>query len=169
MWSRPSPTGAPGSARPLPTLSSEIIGCKASAAIAVRATRVAEQVSTSLPDLRDAVGHVDHAGSSALSTAEELVGKAKGLITQVNRYFIDLDSGAIKVGVLHSLSGTMTASERPLQELLVMLIEKANEDGGLLGRPLEAVIMDPRSDPRAYAGAARSLLAEHHVAAIFGC
>jgi urea ABC transporter urea binding protein len=138
-------------------------------AIAVRATHVAEQVSAALPDLRNAVGHVDQAGSSMLGTAEELVGKARGLITQVNRYFTDLDSGAIKVGILHSLSGTMTASERPLQELLVMMIEKANETGGLMGRPLEAVIMDPRSDPRAYAGAARSLLTEHHVAAIFGC
>jgi len=45
----------------------------------------------------------------------------------------------------------MTASERPLQELLVMLIEQCNAEGGLLGRPLEAVIMDPRSDARAYA------------------
>jgi urea ABC transporter urea binding protein len=138
-------------------------------AIAMRATQVAEQVSTTLPDLRHAVGHVDQAGSSMLGTAEELVGKAKGLITQVNRYFADLDSGAIKVGILHSLSGTMTASERPLQELLVMMIEKANEEGGLLGRPLEAVIVDPRSDPTAYAGAARTLITQDHVAAIFGC
>jgi len=138
-------------------------------AIAMRAAQVAEQVSGALPDLRQAVGHVDQAGASMLGTAEELVGKAKGLVTQVTRYFTDLDSGAIKVGILHSLSGTMTASERPLQELLVMMIEKANEDGGLMGRPLEAVIMDPRSDPRAYAGAARSLLTEHHVAAVFGC
>ncbi len=138
-------------------------------AIASRATQVAEQVAGTLPDLRTAVGHVDQAGSSMLGTAEALVGKAGGLVTRVDTYFSDLDHGAIKVGILHSLSGTMTASERPLQDMLVMLIEKANEDGGLLGRPLEAVIMDPRSDPRAYGGAARALLAEHKVSAIFGC
>ncbi len=137
--------------------------------IAYRATHVAAQVSAALPDLRNAVGHVDQAGASMLGTAEELVGKAKGLVGRVDRYFVDLDTGAIKVGILHSLSGTMTASERPLQDLLVMMIEQANEEGGLLGRPLEAAIMDPRSDPRAYAGAARTLLTEHHASAIFGC
>jgi urea transport system substrate-binding protein len=63
----------------------------------------------------------------------------------------------------------MPASARPLQELLVMLIEQANAEGGLLKRPLEAVIMDPRSDPGAYAAQARELIVEHKVAAIFGC
>ena len=71
--------------------------------------------------------------------------------------------------MLHSLSGTMTASERPLQELLVMLIEQKNRDGGLLGRPIEPIIMNPRSDARVYAAQAQTLLAEHKVAAIFGC
>ena len=75
----------------------------------------------------------------------------------VSRYFTDLEHGSIKVGILHSLSGTMTASERPLQELLVMLIEQKNARGGLLGRPIEPIIMNPRSDPKALcrAGAAR--------------
>jgi urea transport system substrate-binding protein len=63
----------------------------------------------------------------------------------------------------------MTASERPLQELLVMLIEEQNKRGGLLGRPLEPVIMNPRSDAKMYAQQARTLLAEHKVAVIFGC
>jgi urea transport system substrate-binding protein len=75
----------------------------------------------------------------------------------------------IKVGVLHSLSGTMTASERPLQELLIMLIGQQNAKGGLLGRPLEPVIMNPRSDTKAYGTQAHALIAEHKVAAIFGC
>jgi urea transport system substrate-binding protein len=56
-----------------------------------------------------------------------------------------------------------------LQQLLVMMIEKLNKNGGLLGRPVEAVIMDPRSDAGAYAEQARALLADHRVAAIFGC
>jgi urea transport system substrate-binding protein len=80
-----------------------------------------------------------------------------------------LEHGTIKVGILHSLSGTVTASERPLQELAVMLIEQQNARGGLLGRPIEPIIMNPRSDAKAYAEQARMLLVEHKVAAIFGC
>jgi urea transport system substrate-binding protein len=137
--------------------------------IAVRASNIAGQVAGALPDIRYAVGHVDQAGQSVLGTAEELIDRSQGLVTTVGRYFTDLDHGAIKVGILHSLSGTMTASERPLQELLVMLIEQLNTAGGLLGRPLEAVIMNPRSDARTYAAQARALLTEHKVAAIFGC
>ena len=78
----------------------------------------------------------------------------------VTRYFSDLEFGSIKIGILHSLSGTMTASERPLQELLVMLIEQQNARGGLLGRPLEPVIVNPHSDPKAYAELAQKLIAE---------
>ena len=137
--------------------------------IALRAGNVAGQVASALPDIRSAVGHVDQAGQSVLGTAEELIDRSQGLVDTVGRYFTDLDHGAIKVGILHSLSGTMTASERPLQELLVMLIEQLNKEGGLLGRPVEAVIMNPRSDARAYATQARALLAEHKVTAIFGC
>ena len=138
-------------------------------AIALRAGNVAGQVAGALPDIKSAVGHVDQAGESVLGTAGEMVGRAQGLVATLDRYFTDLDHGAIRVGILHSLSGTMTASERPLQELLVMLIEQCNAEGGLLKRPLEAVIMDPRSDPRAYAMQARKLLVENKVAAIFGC
>ena len=118
--------------------------------IALRAGNVAGQVASALPDIRSAVGHVDQAGQSVLGTAEELIDRSQGLVNTVGRYFTDLDHGAIKVGILHSLSGTMTASERPLQELLVMLIEKLNTEGGLLGRPVEAVIMNPRSDVQAW-------------------
>ncbi len=138
-------------------------------AIALRASNVAGQVAGALPDIKSAVGHVDQAGEQVLGTAEEMVGQAQGLVATVDRYFTDLDHGAIRVGILHSLSGTMTASERPLQELLVMLIEQCNAEGGLLKRPLEAVIVDPRSDARAYATQARKLLVENKVAAIFGC
>jgi hypothetical protein len=63
----------------------------------------------------------------------------------------------------------MTTSERPLQELLVMLIEQKNARGGLLGRPIEPIIMNPGSDPKRYAEQAHKLIAEHKVAAIFGC
>jgi len=110
-------------------------------AIALRASNVAGQVAGALPDIKSAVGHVDHAGESVLGTAGEMVGRAQGLVATLDRYFTDLDHGAIRVGILHSLSGTMTASERPLQELLVMLIEQCNAEGGLLKRPLEAVLV----------------------------
>lgn len=137
--------------------------------IGSEAMKVAAKVSQTLPSIRSVVTDVAMAGDAVLSTAEDLIGRAESLASSVSRYFSDLDHGSIKVGILHSLSGTLTASERPLQQLLVMMIEKLNKNGGLLGRPVEAVIMDPRSDAGAYAEQARALLADHKVAAIFGC
>jgi urea transport system substrate-binding protein len=131
--------------------------------------KVAAAVSDTLPGIRAVVTDVATAGDAVLATAADLIGRAESLASSVNRYFADLDHGSIKVGILHSLSGTLTASERPLQQLLVMMIEKLNRNGGLLGRPVEAVIMDPRSDAGAYAEQAHLLLHEHRVAAIFGC
>jgi urea transport system substrate-binding protein len=137
--------------------------------IGSEAMKVAAKVSETLPGIRAVVSDVATAGDAVLTTAEDLIGRAESLASSVRRYFADLDHGSIKVGILHSLSGTLTASERPLQQLLVMMIEKLNRQGGLLGRPVEAVIMDPRSDSNAYAEQARALLADHKVAAIFGC
>ena len=116
-----------------------------------RAESVAGTVANVLPEICTTVTQVEDTGHAVLGTAEDLVGRSQWLVAAVSRYFSDLESGAIKVGVLHSLSGTMTASERPLQELLVMLIEQKNAQGGLLGRPIEPIIMDPGSDPRRYA------------------
>ncbi len=137
--------------------------------IGTEAMKVAGTVSEALPGIRAVVADVAVAGDAVLATADDLIGRAQSLVSQVSRYFSDLDHGSIKVGILHSLSGTLTASERPLQQMLVMLIEAINRNGGLLGRPVEAVIMDPRSDPAAYGEQARALLADHAVAAIFGC
>ncbi len=131
--------------------------------IGSEAMKVAAKVSQTLPGIRSVVSEVTTAGDAVLSIAEDLIGRAESLASS------DLDHGSVKVGILHSLSGTLTASERPLEHLLVMMIEKLNKNGGLLGRPVEAVIMDPRSDTGAYAGQARALLSEHKVAAIFGC
>ena len=133
------------------------------------ATKVAVTVSEALPGIKAVVTDVAMAGDAVLSTADELISRAQSLTASVTRYFADLDHGSIKVGILHSLSGTLTTSERSLQQILVMMIEKLNQAGGLLGRPVEAVIIDPRSDTDAYAGLAESLLREHGVAAIFGC
>ncbi|ODA68028.1 Aliphatic amidase expression-regulating protein [Methyloligella halotolerans] len=137
--------------------------------VASHASGVARQIANALPGIGAAVGHVDNASQKVIGTAKDLIGQSQGLVSTVGRYFADLESGAIKIGILHSLSGTMTASERPLQELLVMMIEKCNAEGGVLGRPLEAVIMDPRSEPKRYAEQAKTLIEEHGVAAIFGC
>jgi urea transport system substrate-binding protein len=75
----------------------------------------------------------------------------------------------IKVGILHSLSGTMAISETTLKDTMLMLIEEQNRKGGLLGRKLEAVVVDPASDWPLFAEKARELLEKDKVAAVFGC
>ncbi len=74
----------------------------------------------------------------------------------------------IKVGVLHSLSGTMAISETTLKDTMLMLIEEQNKKGGLLGKPLEAVVVDPASDWPLFAEKARELIEIENVAATFG-
>ena len=75
----------------------------------------------------------------------------------------------IKVGVLHSLSGTMAISETTLKDTVLMLIDEQNKKGGLLGKKLEAVVVDPASDWPLFAEKARGLLEKDKVAAVFGC
>src|SRR3954447_1357511 len=77
--------------------------------------------------------------------------------------------GTIKVGVLHSLSGTMAISETTLKDTVLMLIAEQNKKGGLLGRKLEAVVVDPASDWPLFAEKARELLEKDKVAVTFGC
>jgi len=75
----------------------------------------------------------------------------------------------IKVGVLHSLSGTMAISETTLKDTMMMLIDEQNKKGGLLGKKLEAVVVDPASNWPLFAEKARELLTKDKVAAVFGC
>ena len=75
----------------------------------------------------------------------------------------------IKIGVLHSLSGTMAISETTLKDTVLMMVEQQNAKGGLLGRPIEAVVVDPASDWPLFAEKARELLTVSDVDAIFGC
>ncbi len=75
----------------------------------------------------------------------------------------------IKVGVLHSLSGTMAISETTLKDAMLMLIEEQNKKGGLLGRKLEAVVVDPASNWPLFAEKARELISKSKVDAVFGC
>ncbi|HLY90344.1 MAG TPA: transporter substrate-binding protein, partial [Acetobacteraceae bacterium] len=75
----------------------------------------------------------------------------------------------IKVGILHSLSGTMAISETTLKDVMLMLIAEQNKQGGLLGKKLEAVVVDPASNWPLFAEKARELISQDKVAAVFGC
>jgi len=74
----------------------------------------------------------------------------------------------IKVGILHSLSGTMAISETTLKDVMLMLIEEQNRAGGILGKQLEPVVVDPASDWPLFAEKARELIEVHEVSAVFG-
>nr|WP_320191071.1 urea ABC transporter substrate-binding protein [uncultured Desulfobacter sp.] len=75
----------------------------------------------------------------------------------------------IKIGVLHSLSGTMAISETTLKDTILMLVDEQNKKGGLLGKQLEAVVVDPASNWPLFAEKARELIEKNKVAAVFGC
>jgi len=108
-------------------------------------------------------------------------------MTEVNRVLAALGMGAaitvgslatmpawaaddtIKIGVLHSLSGTMAISETTLKDTVLFLVDEQNKKGGLLGKKLEAVVVDPASDWPLFAEKARELISVDKVAAVFGC
>jgi urea transport system substrate-binding protein len=75
----------------------------------------------------------------------------------------------IKVGILHSLSGTMAISETTLKDVMLMLIDEQNKKGGLLGKKLEAVVVDPASNWPLFAEKARELITKDKVSVVFGC
>ena len=75
----------------------------------------------------------------------------------------------IKVGILHSLSGTMAISETTLKDVMLMLIDEQNKKGGVLGKKLEAVVVDPASNWPLFAEKARELITQQKVSAVFGC
>lgn len=75
----------------------------------------------------------------------------------------------IKVGILHSLSGTMAISETTLKDVMLMLIDEQNKKGGVLGKKLEAVVVDPASNWPLFAEKARELITKNKVSVVFGC
>jgi len=98
----------------------------------------------------------------------------KALTLSASIAAIGLPAGAhaadtIKVGILHSLSGTMAISETALKNVALMTIEEINAGGGVLGKKLEPVVVDPASNWPLFAERARQLLAQDKVAAVFGC
>ena len=101
--------------------------------------------------------------------------KALRAITTAGALAVASVSGAaqaqdtIKVGVLHSLSGTMAISETTLKDAVLMLIDDLNANGGLLGKKIEPVVVDPASDWPLFAEKARELIEVEKVAVVFGC
>ncbi len=79
------------------------------------------------------------------------------------------NNAPIKVGILHSLSGTMAISETSLKDVALMTIEEINAKGGVLGRKIEPVVVDPASNWPLFAEKARQLISNDGVAAVFGC
>ncbi len=75
----------------------------------------------------------------------------------------------IKIGILHSLSGTMAISETILKDLMLMQVAELNANGGLLGKKVEPVVVDPASNWPLFAEKARELISKDKVAAVFGC
>jgi len=98
-----------------------------------------------------------------------MLGRVSALAALISITGIANAEDTIKVGVLHSLSGTMAISETTLKDTMLMLIDEQNKKGGLLGKKLEAVVVDPASNWPLFAEKARELLTKDKVAAIFGC
>ena len=92
-----------------------------------------------------------------------------GALTVTSGIALAQEGEPIRVGVLHSLSGTMAISETTLRDVVLMMVEDLNESGGLLGRPVEAVVVDPASDWPLFAERARELIEVHEVDVVFGC
>lgn len=92
-----------------------------------------------------------------------------GVLLSPGAMAFNLFGDTIKVGVLHSLSGTMAISETTLKDTMLMLIEEQNAKGGVLGKKLEAVVVDPASNWPLFAEKARGLLTQDKVDVIFGC
>ena len=112
---------------------------------------------------------------SALCSAALLFGcgqktEQKGSATAATTPAATTASGdTIKVGVLHSLSGTMAISETTLKDTVLMLVEEQNKKGGVLGKKIEAVVVDPASNWPLFAEKARELITKDKVSAVFGC
>jgi urea transport system substrate-binding protein len=98
-----------------------------------------------------------------------LLASATGLAAGFMAPRLAMAADTIKVGILHSLSGTMAISETTLKDVMLMLIAEQNKQGGLLGKKLEPVVVDPASNWPLFAEKARELISQDKVAAVFGC
>src|SRR2546421_4239806 len=101
--------------------------------------------------------------------ARRWLGAIAGLALGVGATLPAAAQDTIKVGILHSLSGTMAISETTLKDVMLMLIDEQNKKGGLLGKKLEPVVVDPASNWPLFAEKARELISKDKVVAVFGC
>lgn len=104
-----------------------------------------------------------------ITTRMRIAGAAAIVTSTILTHASYAQEETIKVGVLHSLSGTMAISETTLKDTVLMLIEQQNAKGGVLGKKLEAVVVDPASDWPLFAEKARELLTVNKVDVMFGC
>src|SRR5262245_16369729 len=104
-------------------------------------------------------------GSQARSWLSAAAGIAFGMTAASSAMAQD----TIKIGILHSLSGTMAISETTLKDTMLFLIDEQNKKGGVLGKKLEAVVVDPASNWPLFAEKARELISKDKVAVVFGC
>jgi len=103
---------------------------------------------------------------------QKTISRALGAVAGMTLGMVALGAHAadtIKVGVLHSLSGTMAISETTLKDTVLMMVDAQNKKGGLLGKKLEAVVVDPASNWPLFAEKARELLQKNKVDVVFGC
>ena len=107
------------------------------------------------------------AGSIALTGCSKPAEKTETAASEAKTPAASGDT--IKVGILHSLSGTMAISETSLKDTALMAINEINANGGVLGKKLEPVVVDPASDWPLFAEKARQLITQDKVAVIFGC
>jgi urea transport system substrate-binding protein len=134
---------------------------RSAAELKAMASNVGMVISSSTAAL-EATTHLEHVST-------ELDQAFGGLTETVSQFLTRMREGSIRIGVMHSLSGTMASAERPLTDLILMMISELNRQGGLIGRMVEAVVVNPRSDWTLYEPLATKLLKEERVAAIFGC
>jgi urea transport system substrate-binding protein len=102
-------------------------------------------------------------------TRRRLLASASGAAAGLVAPRLAVAADTIKIGILHSLSGTMAISETTLKDVMLMLIAEQNKQGGLLGKKLEAVVVDPASNWPLFAEKARELISQDKAAAVFGC
>ncbi|HWJ75869.1 MAG TPA: urea ABC transporter substrate-binding protein [Kaistia sp.] len=102
-------------------------------------------------------------------TARKWLAAAAGLAFAATGITAATAQDTIKVGVLHSLSGTMAISETTLKDTVLFMIDEQNKKGGVLGKKLEAVVVDPASNWPLFAEKARELIAKDKVSVVFGC
>ncbi len=140
-------------------------------AISDGARTSASETQTMIRSIRDvatATEQTRREAGAVRQAAEDLTGQSETLRSAVTTFLDDLDHGAIRVGILHSLSGGSAVGERPLRDVLLMEVKALNARGGLLGRPVEALPYNPRSDAERTAELAARAFAEDHVQALFG-